>query len=1120
MKPYLPAVLALFSVSTALQAATITVTTIDSDAPAVGTKSLKQALQEAHSGDTVAFNIPGDGPHYLPTPAGGYPLLRLDSIKIDGYTQPGSSPNNHSILQSNNAKIQIVLDSRNGHHTLLDFAADNAGDNTGYGDTESAVLAFHTAKGAEVSGVSILGTPAVGESADIALYGISFAHGASGHVHGCWIGVDPDGQTLAGPKDGITGFRYQDKSQQPQVNLNIDDIVIGVRAKAVNARAEFNVITGIPVIPIIIEGNRTRISGNFLNVQPSGINDFIPALDPDLVALAGHFEGHVEIGRGGNNTLVGVDGDGVNDADERNVLGGMLPPSLKGYKHSIEFYGNSPGSGIVLAGNYVGIGIDGSTRFTNGIPVLDADGGAADYRFGSNMDGVSDAIEGNVVANNYPADLFAPADLAANASSLSFFDALQPGGSVSARGNRLINNAPFPVSPLKGNGAFLQGYFSRVLADSVAEAAAPVLADDSTSSRLRGTIAAPSTDYPTVVLDVYLADKEGLATSVEAAIPDYPNFFTQGRTYLGSFVVDSADDLDTTANHFEFNISKFGGGTLTVTANYSKDAAGTRGAAFLTTPFSNPVTLNGVPGDAASVALARIKPDQILFDVDGLQNQDNWEPYTSVLGNSVFLIEANTHAEDVDGKQRYALAFQKVVGGEPVIGEGFYADNKTPYRGQINASRQNGNPGRVAGDKRPGASHLIVGGEASPHVYEAFKSDNRWDLGFDRGVDGRYGTIQIYDLDLSSLSQTPLTKALDAANGRLTEGAQQGGQQISRYGGDVAVLDNGNLLSVVADKTKLRNPSGDTAAATIFAADGSVVKETFAIGASDIWQNAAAIKGGFVVREAGVLYFFDNSGNARGSVSDSTSGGQFDKGRGDGTRLAGHINSPYVFLAGVSGGKVVRLAAWDSRDLSFVALIDVSDAGIPDVKLDRANLAVDALNRVTVAYEAIPTADFPLQQILIRVLELEAQNGRFVPLTASFFPFVNNGTVLNGDSAALRTFRPSVSMTTREILIAAKGEINKGNVVASGPDSQKQTTFYTVIAHPAPKADPTTPIDTGRPTVSILRDGVNVVIRFTGTLQTSGSVSAPSWQPVAGATSPLTLTPAQQSGNQYYRSSR
>ena len=40
--------------------------------------------------------------------------------------------------------------------------------------------------------------------------------------------------------------------------------------------------------------------------------------------------------------------------------------------------------------------------------------------------------------------------------------------------------------------------------------------------------------------------------------------------------------------------------------------------------------------------VARIQPDQIILDVDGVPNQDNWEPYTSVLGNSTFLVEANT----------------------------------------------------------------------------------------------------------------------------------------------------------------------------------------------------------------------------------------------------------------------------------------------------------------------------------------------------------------------------------------------------------------------------------------------------------------------------------------------
>ena len=322
MKPYLTAVLALFSASVALEAATITVTTTDSDTPPMGSKSLKQALEEAQSGDTIAFNIPGDGPHYLPTPTGGYPLLKLDSIKIDGYTQPGSSPNSNSVLQANNAKIQIVLDSRNGNSTLLDFAPDTAGDNTGYGDTESAVLAFYAAKGAEVDGVSILAVPLTGDSLNVKIYGVSFAHGASGHVHGSWIGVDPDGVTLAGPANGVTGYRYQDKSQQPTVNITIDDVVVGVAPKAANARAQLNVITGIAGIPLAIEGNRTRISGNFLNVQPNGLEDFNPALDE---TLAGNFEGHIEIGRGGNGTVIGVDGDGVNDADEHNVLGVMLP---------------------------------------------------------------------------------------------------------------------------------------------------------------------------------------------------------------------------------------------------------------------------------------------------------------------------------------------------------------------------------------------------------------------------------------------------------------------------------------------------------------------------------------------------------------------------------------------------------------------------------------------------------------------------------------------------------------------------------------------------------------------------------------------------------------------------
>jgi len=56
-------------------------------------------------------------------PPDGYPLISRNNVLIDGYTQPGSAPNTNPILATNNARVWIVLDSRNGHSRLLDFPA-------------------------------------------------------------------------------------------------------------------------------------------------------------------------------------------------------------------------------------------------------------------------------------------------------------------------------------------------------------------------------------------------------------------------------------------------------------------------------------------------------------------------------------------------------------------------------------------------------------------------------------------------------------------------------------------------------------------------------------------------------------------------------------------------------------------------------------------------------------------------------------------------------------------------------------------------------------------------------------------------------------------------------------
>src|SRR5262245_32028753 len=125
-------VLLAFTVS----AKVIVVNTTNNVSPGPGETNLIMAINLLEDGDAIHFNIPGPGPFYLATPPlvpdNGYPAITNHNVTIDGYTQPGSSPNSNTILSSNNANIQIVLDSRDGGGRMEDIP--------GYGTTEAAVL--------------------------------------------------------------------------------------------------------------------------------------------------------------------------------------------------------------------------------------------------------------------------------------------------------------------------------------------------------------------------------------------------------------------------------------------------------------------------------------------------------------------------------------------------------------------------------------------------------------------------------------------------------------------------------------------------------------------------------------------------------------------------------------------------------------------------------------------------------------------------------------------------------------------------------------------------------------------------------------------------------------------
>ena len=80
----------LWAATLPLAAATFTVTNTDDAGPG----SLRQAILDAETAagaDTIAFAIPGAGVHTI-TPLTLLPIIS-QPLTIDGYTQPGSSPN-------------------------------------------------------------------------------------------------------------------------------------------------------------------------------------------------------------------------------------------------------------------------------------------------------------------------------------------------------------------------------------------------------------------------------------------------------------------------------------------------------------------------------------------------------------------------------------------------------------------------------------------------------------------------------------------------------------------------------------------------------------------------------------------------------------------------------------------------------------------------------------------------------------------------------------------------------------------------------------------------------------------------------------------------------------------
>jgi hypothetical protein len=560
----------------------IVVNSVNNVSPSAGETNLVQAIQLLEDGDTIRFNIPGIGPFYLATPPqspeNGYPAITNHNVTIDGYSQPGSAPNENSILSSNNAKILIVMDSRNSPGHVENIPS--------YSTSEASTLFIKGATNVTIRGLCFLG-PGLGDETpeNPFTYAVSFAVGANdGKVQGCRIGLDVDGTNVYRFRCGITAF---------QETIFANSLTIGVAKNAVDpttARGQFNLIMG-EFIPVILEGANDRISGNFLNVFPDGVTDFnINGQPPN------NLEAMIEIGRAGENLVIGTDGDGHNDAEERNIFGGV---TVCDDSQILEWYGGTK-TNMIVAGNYFGMGVDGATRFTNSMKVFGGLGKIATVRIGSDFNGVSDDVEGNLIAMNFPFENLFPAP---SRPGPPLFSDASPGTIVSFRGNCLLGNNIAPYSYADGFQTYLTKFTNFYKPFLVTNQITPILFPTATENRIRGSCALGLAPYTNVFLDFYLADEEGWTNGqkfelTELALPG-GGFagFAQGKTYLGSFVENGPQDLNPTPGQFEFDVTSLNltSQFITVSASYSSQPAGTTNGLAQTTPFANPITVQWLP---------------------------------------------------------------------------------------------------------------------------------------------------------------------------------------------------------------------------------------------------------------------------------------------------------------------------------------------------------------------------------------------------------------------------------------------------------------------------------------------------------------------------------------------
>jgi len=375
-----------------------------------GPGSLRAAIDCANSMpgmDTISFNIPGAGVHTI-SPTSALPAI-TDPVVIDGYTQPGASPNTLAI--GDNAVLLIEIDG------------SSAGSDVN-GLTISAGMSM-------VRGLVInrfVSSSAAGGN------GIALTTNGGDQIEGNFIGTDLSGASARGNSFGLS------------IVSGVNDTIGGTSAAARNV-VSANVADGVAVYNFAATG--TLIQGNYIGTNAGGTsalgNGFWGVeADGSSVTIGG-------AGAGAGNVIAGSGFDGIlANGASGTIMGNYIGLNATGTAK----LANS-GAGVLVHGSNVTIGgalagagnvISGNT--SHGVNIVDGGNGISGVLIQGNRIGTDAAGVANLGNGGFGVRLFAGGEVPVGATNNTI------GGTAAGAGNVIAFNGQGGITIAGTSSAF------------------------------------------------------------------------------------------------------------------------------------------------------------------------------------------------------------------------------------------------------------------------------------------------------------------------------------------------------------------------------------------------------------------------------------------------------------------------------------------------------------------------------------------------------------------------------------------------------------------------------------------------------------------------------------------